>query len=90
MSDQDVPQASNLKLCAALERRIEALRLLDGAQVPGDVGSHLDLAIARLERDLEPEVRRHGIAQSLLAQLMETEPGKLHRSEPDPWDSGPV
>lgn len=39
-------------LSAALAKMQEALRLLDEAGAPGDIGSHLDLAIAKLEARL--------------------------------------
>jgi len=37
------------QLSEALARMNEALRILDGMGAPGDIGGHLDLAIARLE-----------------------------------------
>lgn len=39
-------------LSMALAKMQEALRLLDEAGAPGDIGSHLDLAIAKLEARL--------------------------------------
>jgi len=41
------------QLSDALARMNEALRILDETRVPGDIGGHLDLAIARLEQRLE-------------------------------------
>ena len=37
-------------LPGALARMLEALQLLDEAGAPGDIGAHLDRAIATLER----------------------------------------
>jgi hypothetical protein len=40
---------------SALGRMREALDLLDQAEAPADVGGHLDLAISRLARIVEPD-----------------------------------
>lgn len=42
--------ASTPKPAQALERMLSALRILDELEAPGDIGSHLDLAIARLRQ----------------------------------------
>lgn len=42
------------QLSRALDKMIEALRILDEIEAPGNIGSHLDLAIAKLEERLDP------------------------------------
>lgn len=49
---QDQISDTEGQLSMALDRMQEALRLLDEAGAPGDIGSFLDLAIARLEARL--------------------------------------
>lgn len=49
---QDQISDTEGQLSMALDRMQEALRLLDEAGAPGDIGSFLDLAIARLDARL--------------------------------------
>jgi hypothetical protein len=66
MSGHDDPEAD---LSAALAQMIGALRILDEAGAPGDIGSHLDLAIARLEERLGVIGRQPEPADLLLIRL---------------------
>lgn len=46
------------QLCAdALRKLQQALSLLDQAEAPGDIGAHVDLAIARLQSHFENALR---------------------------------
>lgn len=84
---------SRRQLSLALGEMKEALRILDELGAPGEIGSHLDLAIARLEKQLGDEP--HGaapedafIAASLAidAHASDLEVG----DKPNPWGIDPV
>lgn len=57
------------ELSGALAQMVEALATLDRLKAPGDIGSHLDLAIARLEAQLGLESHAARSFETLLASL---------------------
>ena len=61
--------AADRQLSAALAQMVGALQLLDEADAPGEIGSSLDLAIARLEEHLGAKSRLGDIAERLLSGL---------------------
>lgn len=83
---------SRRQLSRALGEMKEALRILDELEAPGEIGSHLDLAIARLEKQLGDEPRATPddafIAASLAidAHAIDLEAG----DKPNPWGNDPV
>ena len=58
--------ATDRQLVTALEQMLGALQQLDDAGAPGEIGSGLDLAIARLEEHLGVDSGRGAIAGRLL------------------------
>lgn len=68
MSDDEIAPARQL-LSRALFQLTEALEILDSVGAPGDIGSHLDLAIARLERQLGVEGSMAAQVDDLFARL---------------------
>ena len=73
MSHDEIAPARQ-SLSKALFQLNEALEILDSVAAPGDVCSHLDLAIARLERQLGVEGSMTAQVDDLLARLSQ-EPG---------------
>jgi len=49
---RDADHQRQQRLSVALAEMVDAIGILDRLDAPGDIGSHLDLAIARLEREL--------------------------------------
>ena len=58
----DIAQSPELE---ALAKMTQALRILDEAAVPGEIGGHLDLAIARLEERLGLDERSPAFEEGL-------------------------
>lgn len=86
MSNHFEPRSRQL-LSQALGRMNEALRILDELGAPGVIGSHLDLAIARLEKQLA-EPKNSFVAARLAT---ETETDDIVDGKPlNPWDIHPV
>jgi len=78
--------AEKAELPEALARMSEALRILDAAGAPGEIGSHLDLAIARLEEQLGIDLREPASPDQFLS-LLDTNP-KDETAEPkSAWDT---
>ena len=70
------------KLPDALARMKEALGILDEAGAPGEIGGHLDLAIARLEEALGLEGREPVLSEEFISPLdAPFEKGLASRSE---------
>lgn len=65
----NVNPATDQHLPTALAQMLEALRILDEAGAPGDIGSYLDLAIARLEELLGAGSRLDAAAERLIFDL---------------------
>lgn len=61
--------AEKPELSGALDRMSEALRMLDEADAPAEIGGHLDLAIARLEKHLGAEHREPASISEFMSQL---------------------
>lgn len=61
--------AEKPELSDALDRMSEALRMLDEAGAPGEIGGHLDLAIARLEEKLGIDHHEPASPDELMSQL---------------------
>jgi hypothetical protein len=61
--------AEKPKLTDALAGMAEALRMLDEAGAPGEIGSHLDLAIARLEERLGLNTREPALPEEFISLL---------------------
>lgn len=73
------------RLTEALHCMSSALHLLDEAGAPGDIGSHLDLAICRLETTLGP-----GGVGAIEERLLASEYERLLSSDNQPlspWDT---
>jgi hypothetical protein len=85
------PQLQPL-LLKALSQMTEALGILDDLDAPGDIGSHLDLAISRLERQLGLENHLAASIGTLVTRLAEdrsaVEAGSGELSSP--WDAAPI
>lgn len=74
MSEQPTSEQQQ-PLGRALNQLVEALQILDELKAPGDIGSHLDLAISRLEQLLGFGGHAPASLDDLLAQLSEVPPG---------------
>lgn len=83
---------ANQKLNEALAHMSEALSILDRLDAPGEIGSHLDLAIARLESVLGPRCESVTAVQQLMEELERemTLAGDPERVNPVPWAMVPV
>jgi hypothetical protein len=88
MSRHHLPQSRQQQLSKALAKMSEALEILDDLGAPGEIGSQLDLAIARLGKQLGIEDMPVP-AETLIARLgVEATPGGAERVEPSsPWIS---
>lgn len=67
--NHDGHSAADQQLSKALPKMLEALRMLDKAGAPGEIGSALDLSIARLEQRLGVSSQLGGAAERLFADL---------------------
>jgi hypothetical protein len=67
-----ITSESNRELSRALQQMHAALEILDDIAAPGDIASHLDLAICRLERTLGMGPHASTSVQVMISQL-ETE-----------------
>ena len=76
--NHDRHSAADQQLSKALSKMLEALRMLDEAGAPGEIGSALDLSIARLEQRLGVSSQLGGAAERLFADL---EPGATTEDE---------
>lgn len=73
----------------ALQHMLSALDMLDETGAPGDVGSHLDLAICRLEKALGHDDRNNTV-KSLRTELERafiSPPEKVTASDAPLWPS---
>lgn len=79
------------ELFKALTQMTEALRILDDLGAPGEIGAHLDLAIARLEEQLGLEQRQPTTFESPFAWLAAEPPptGSEGSEPPSAWDFPP-
>jgi hypothetical protein len=77
------------QLGEALDKMVAALQILDELETPGDIGCHMDLAIARLEERLAPG-RSSTSLGTQLAKLSEFRPGSdgQLRNLECPWEIG--
>lgn len=83
---------SRPELSKALRLMAEALDILDDLGAPGEIGSMLDLAFARLEQLLDRDDEAVSGVERLMSQL-EGELTAAHASSecaPSPWDIPPV
>lgn len=88
MSRHQIPQSRQQQLSRALAQMTEALRILDGVDAPGEIGSQLDLAIARLQKQLGLEDQLPASVEALIARLaVEPSTSPTKRSEESSlWD----
>jgi hypothetical protein len=70
MSQDEIPSARQ-GLTRALFQLNQALEILDSVGAPGDIGSSLDLAIARLEKQLGVDGSMAAQVDILLARLFQ-------------------
>lgn len=85
MTQLQILQSS--RFAKALEQMNRALAILDELGAPGEIGCHLDLAIARLEEQLNLEHRTAGPVERLVARRA-PEPavaGAGATQLPNPW-----
>jgi hypothetical protein len=79
------------KLAQALRQMSAALNILDDLEVPGEVSTHLDLAICRLEQCLGLDSPPANGAGALYATLEEEFLASSATSElPCPWNFKPI
>lgn len=83
MNSHDDPEPD---LSAALAKMTGALRILDKAGAPGDIGSHLDLAIARLEERLGLACRQPESAEVVVIRLAVDASEKSNIGCASAWD----
>lgn len=90
MSQQSNPEVRP-ELSRALDQMVDALEILDELEAPGDIGSHLDHAIARLEAMLGL-AHQPTRAKALLARLSEASSASDADlgSSVSPWDVTPA
>lgn len=82
---------SRLELSRALRFMTEALDILDEFDAPGEIGSMLDLAVARLERILDYDDQAATGVQMLMYPLeREFNAPASSVCKPSPWDISPV
>jgi hypothetical protein len=76
----------------ALHLMTEALDMLDALCAPGEIGSALDLAVARLEKFLGHDDHSATRVQTLTSQLERELAAALAGSgtKPNPWEISPV
>ncbi len=66
----------------------EALDILDEIGAPGEIGSMLDFAAARMEKWIDRNVEAEGCLQALMPELereFNADPASS-KSDPSPWD----
>ncbi len=83
---------SRLELSKALRFMTEALDILDKVEAPGEIGSTLDLAAARLEKFVSHDDQAAPAVERLISQLereFQTAP-TITEGKPSPWDNPPV
>ena len=77
---------SRLYLSRARRLMTDALAILDALDAPGDIGSTLDLAIAKLEKYLDGDDRLATDAKALMSQLQrEFADAGTREQKPNPW-----
>jgi hypothetical protein len=83
---------SKLELSRALRMMNAALEILDEIDAPGDVASHLDLAICRLEKSLGMDSHPPTGIQNLVSQLeIElAESASVLEQPGNPWELDPM
>jgi hypothetical protein len=83
------PEAQ-IKLSQARRLMHEALDILDELGETGDIGTHLDLALCRLENQLGVNAPGMGGAQELRAALQRELLTPLARTAESPWELKPI
>jgi hypothetical protein len=92
MSRRQVRQLRQQQLSRALTQMTEALHILDELVAPGELGSHLDLAIAKLGDELGLENHMPVSIEALVGRLT-ADPyltGHEAGEPPSPWEIAPV
>lgn len=82
---------SEVELSRALRMMHAALEILDEIDAPGDIASHLDLAICRLERSLGTGPHAKTGVQTLFCQLQNELAKESFPADPqaNPWELEP-
>lgn len=84
------PHQAQDQLFLARVRMGQALNILDGIQAPGDIGSHLDLAIARLDGELGADAPYRVPAVDEASLAAKARPSAAEGGDwPSPWPIAP-
>lgn len=83
---------SRLELSRAMSLMSKALEILDELQAPGEIGSMLDLAVARLEKVIDQNDQAPATLETLMIQLERefTAPAAGDECKPNPWNISPA
>lgn len=78
---------SRLELSRAMSLMSQALEILDELHAPGEIGSMLDLAVARLQKVLDLDDQAPAAMEALMIELEREFIGATAASEcnPNPW-----